>query len=88
METFLEQKYEISIFAIFLKRCVSLFQEKQNAYILGVFKKCNPLAVTGLKVAMLSLDKMPHTMCVIHVRKVPTAVAVASGPVLFFISGQ
>ena len=83
METFLEQKYEISSFAIFLKRCVSLFQEKQNAYILGVFKKCNPLAVT-----MLSWGKMLHTMYVIQVRKVPNAGAVASGPVLFFSSGQ
>ena len=59
-ETFLERKYEISSFAIFLKRYVSLFQEKQNAYILGVFKKCNPLAVTGFKVAMLSWGKMLH----------------------------
>ena len=65
-ETFLERKYEISSFAIFLKRYVSLFQEKQNAYILGVFKKCNPLAVIGLKVALLSWGKMQHTMYVIR----------------------
>ena len=84
-ETFLEQKYEISSFAIFLKRYVSLFQEKQNAYILGVFKKCNLVAVTSLKVAMLSWGKMLYSMYVIHVRKVPNAEAVASGPVLFFV---
>ena len=47
------------------------------------FKKCNPLAVT-----MLSWGKMLHTMYVIQVRKVPNAGAVASGPVLFFSSGQ
>ena len=88
-ETFLEQKYEVSSFAISsAKRYVSLFQEKQNAYILGVFKKCNPLSVNGFESRHVVLGQnATHNVC--HTcKEMPNAGAVASGPVLFFFSGQ